>query len=305
MADARLVLRDGRVVENTLTIGSGDSRRQRRSLVLSASRHEVRPAMAARETRASWRRLLFFFICIAVGVAAIVALRSVIQSVREVLRRRGAVAHRRRRAHLDQPRLDRRRRARRSTAALAEAGAHGAHRNDRDADDGAAGGSSRSRWRRWSSCARVQPEFPLYGTVVLERGTALLARAAAEPRRARAARAADGARRQGRRPDRRSARRRSRSAASLTNEPGRRIGGFSLGPARAHRLRRPAVDRPARLRQPRAPACCCVRVPEDRHRRRWSRALRARLRGRVRQRALVPLDRRSRSAATSIAPRTT
>jgi putative ABC transport system permease protein len=40
--------------------------------------------MAARETRASWRRLLFFFVCIAVGVAAIVALRSVIQSVREV-----------------------------------------------------------------------------------------------------------------------------------------------------------------------------------------------------------------------------
>lgn len=40
--------------------------------------------MALRETRASWRRLLFFFICIAVGVAAIVTLRSVIQSVREV-----------------------------------------------------------------------------------------------------------------------------------------------------------------------------------------------------------------------------
>jgi len=38
--------------------------------------------MAARETRASWRRLLFFFVCIAVGVAAIVALRSVIQNVR-------------------------------------------------------------------------------------------------------------------------------------------------------------------------------------------------------------------------------
>jgi putative ABC transport system permease protein len=43
--------------------------------------------MAARETRASWRRLLFFFVCIAVGVAAIVALRSVIQSVREVFGR--------------------------------------------------------------------------------------------------------------------------------------------------------------------------------------------------------------------------
>jgi len=40
--------------------------------------------MAVRETRASWKRLLFFFICIAVGVAAIVALRSVIQSVRSV-----------------------------------------------------------------------------------------------------------------------------------------------------------------------------------------------------------------------------
>jgi putative ABC transport system permease protein len=43
--------------------------------------------MAARETRASWKRLLFFFICIAVGVAAIVALRSVIQSVRGVFGR--------------------------------------------------------------------------------------------------------------------------------------------------------------------------------------------------------------------------
>jgi putative ABC transport system permease protein len=43
--------------------------------------------MAVRETRASWRRLLFFFVCIAVGVAAIVALRSVIQSVREVFGR--------------------------------------------------------------------------------------------------------------------------------------------------------------------------------------------------------------------------
>jgi putative ABC transport system permease protein len=40
--------------------------------------------MAVRETRASWRRLVFFFVCIAVGVAAIVALRSVIQSARDV-----------------------------------------------------------------------------------------------------------------------------------------------------------------------------------------------------------------------------
>ena len=40
--------------------------------------------MAVRETRASWRRLLFFFVCIAVGVASIVALRSVIQSARDL-----------------------------------------------------------------------------------------------------------------------------------------------------------------------------------------------------------------------------
>ncbi len=43
--------------------------------------------MALREIRSSWQRLLFFFICIAVGVAAIVTIRSVIQSVRSGLAR--------------------------------------------------------------------------------------------------------------------------------------------------------------------------------------------------------------------------
>ena len=38
--------------------------------------------MAVREIRASWQRLLFFFVCIAIGVGSIVALRSIIQSVR-------------------------------------------------------------------------------------------------------------------------------------------------------------------------------------------------------------------------------
>jgi putative ABC transport system permease protein len=38
--------------------------------------------MALRETRAAWKRLLLFFICLAIGVGAIVALRSVIGSVR-------------------------------------------------------------------------------------------------------------------------------------------------------------------------------------------------------------------------------
>lgn len=41
--------------------------------------------MAVREMRASWQRLLFFFVCIAIGVGAIVAIRSVIQSVRGML----------------------------------------------------------------------------------------------------------------------------------------------------------------------------------------------------------------------------
>lgn len=43
--------------------------------------------MAWRETRASWTRLIFFFLCVAVGVAAIVAVRSVIQEVRGALTR--------------------------------------------------------------------------------------------------------------------------------------------------------------------------------------------------------------------------
>src|SRR5690349_10866572 len=41
--------------------------------------------MAIRELRSSWQRLLFFFICIAIGVASIVAIRSVIQGVRVAL----------------------------------------------------------------------------------------------------------------------------------------------------------------------------------------------------------------------------
>ncbi len=40
---------------------------------------------ALRETRSAWKRLVFFFVCIAIGVGAIVALRSIIQSVRQVL----------------------------------------------------------------------------------------------------------------------------------------------------------------------------------------------------------------------------
>jgi putative ABC transport system permease protein len=41
--------------------------------------------MAARELRSSWRRLLLFFVCIAVGVGGIVLLRSVVQDVRTAI----------------------------------------------------------------------------------------------------------------------------------------------------------------------------------------------------------------------------
>src|SRR5262249_16064725 len=43
--------------------------------------------LAWREMRASWRRLLFFFICIAIGVGSIVALRSLVQNVKSALGR--------------------------------------------------------------------------------------------------------------------------------------------------------------------------------------------------------------------------
>src|SRR3990172_2045769 len=40
--------------------------------------------MARREIRSSWKRLLFFFLCIAIGVGSIVAIRSVIRNFNNV-----------------------------------------------------------------------------------------------------------------------------------------------------------------------------------------------------------------------------
>ena len=42
-------------------------------------------SMAVRELRASWRRLVLFFVCVAIGVGSIVMLRSVIQNVKDIL----------------------------------------------------------------------------------------------------------------------------------------------------------------------------------------------------------------------------
>ena len=123
--------------------------------------------MALREIRASWQRLLFFFVCIAVGVASIVAIRSVIQSVREGSDARSARDDRRRR-----------RRPQRSP----------------DRREGAGGGRARSARAAASSLVSeaveiatmvrppnatttrmvelraVQPAFPLYGTMTLREG---------------------------------------------------------------------------------------------------------------------------------------
>jgi putative ABC transport system permease protein len=43
--------------------------------------------MAGREARASWKRLVFFFLCVALGVGAVAMMRSVIQNVRIALAR--------------------------------------------------------------------------------------------------------------------------------------------------------------------------------------------------------------------------
>ena len=42
-------------------------------------------AMVCRELRATWHRMLFFFLCVAIGVGGIVAIRSLVQNVRMAL----------------------------------------------------------------------------------------------------------------------------------------------------------------------------------------------------------------------------
>ena len=214
------------------------------------------------------------------------------------------VADRRRRADLDQPRLDRRGARRPSTARLAEAGATARTETRRDADDGAAGGSVEGGGEDGRAAGRAAGLSAVRHASMLTGGQPYSHALLAGPRRARPARAADGARRHGRRPDRRSARRRSRFAASLASEPGRRHRRVQPRPARAHRLRRPRVDRAARLRQPRASACCSCRAPDERIEPLVTDAARAisgtssSTRGRIAR-------PRIRSAAISTAPRTT
>ena len=124
--------------------------------------------MAVRETRAAWRRLLFFFVCIAVGVGAIVSLRSVIQSVRLVL---GGEARSLLAADVristDRPWSDeaQARLVERLSAddVLARTDAIEIATMVRPADE-------RRRVARMVELRAVEPAFPLYGEIVLEDG---------------------------------------------------------------------------------------------------------------------------------------
>jgi len=183
--------------------------------------------MAARETRSSWRRLLFFFICIAVGVAAIVSLRSVIQSVREVLggEARSLIAAdilvSTNREWPDPVRaaIDR---------ALANAG-ETARTETLETPTMVRPVDQSKPVAKMVELRALQPNFPLYGTVVMTDGTpyshTLLQNhgAIVRPELLTALGVKIGDEISiGQAP--------FTIRGTLANEPGRRIGGFSLGP---------------------------------------------------------------------------
>jgi putative ABC transport system permease protein len=184
-------------------------------------------SMAVRETRSSWRRLLFFFICIAVGVAAIVALRSVIQSVREVLGGEARsliaadvlVSTNREWPEAVNATIDR---------ALAAAGATGRTETLETPTMVRPVDQSKSV-AKMVELRALQPDFPLYGRVVLTDGTpyshTLLKNhgAIVRPELLTALGVKVG--------DQISIGQAAFTIrGTLASEPGRRIGGFSLGP---------------------------------------------------------------------------
>jgi len=183
--------------------------------------------MAVRETRSSWRRLLFFFVCIAVGVAAIVALRSVIQNVRGVFGREARsliaadvlISTNREWTDAARATIDRR---------LVEAGAD-AHTDTVETPTMVRPADSSKPTARMVELRAVGSEFPLYGTVGLQSGelysygmlqnrgvlvraellTALSVKVGDELTIGQSSFTIKGV---------------------ITNEPGRRVGDFSLGP---------------------------------------------------------------------------
>jgi putative ABC transport system permease protein len=124
--------------------------------------------MAVREIRSSWRRLILFFVCIAVGVGGIVLLRSIVQDVRVAIARdaRSLVA-----ADVtlstSRPWDEKSREiiARRLAGATVLARTEGVETSTmvRPADE-------RRPVARMAEVRGVQPGFPLYGTVELQSG---------------------------------------------------------------------------------------------------------------------------------------
>ena len=183
--------------------------------------------MAVRETRASWRRLLFFFVCIAVGVAAIVALRSVIQNVRGVFGREARsliaadvlISTNREWTEAARATIDRR---------LVEAGA-AAHTDTVETPTMVRPADSSKPTARMVELRAVGSEFPLYGTVGLQSGEpysyamlqnrGVLVRA--ELLTALSVKVGDEVT---------IGQSRFTIKGVITNEPGRRVGDFSLGP---------------------------------------------------------------------------
>ena len=182
--------------------------------------------MALREIRASWRRLLFFFICIAIGVGSIVALRSLIQTVRIALSGEArtllggdlVVSTNRpwTRAVLD--RLDAERHAGRITGRTETI----------EVPTMARSGDPATPTARMVELRAVGPEFPLYGTLALRDGAythALLAGRGALVRPELLAQfdlEVGGAIQIGSET--------FEIRGVIMTEPGRRIGAFTLGP---------------------------------------------------------------------------
>ena len=258
--------------------------------------------MAWREIRASWRRLLFFFVCVAIGVGAIVALRSIIQTVRNGLTRESRaliaadVAVATNRPWTPEVRADLEKR-------FATAPVEARQEIDRIATMVRPPDGKGAPVARMVELRGVQAGFPFYGTVLLQDGARVLARAAR----------------------RITARWSGRSCSSqlglavgdplliggqpftirgvISQEPGRRVGAFSFGS-------RVLVDLDD-LRKTgllsfgsRANYQILLKMPES-----GVGSLvadvRARLPIAVRHRALLPLDRGSDRRGSRSAPRTT
>ena len=271
MADARVYLRDGKVAER---VG-----RLMRFVLLTA----------LRETRSAWKRLVFFFVCIAIGVGAIVALRSVIQSVRDVLstEARSLMAAD---IFLSTDRPWQERHAGTHRGARRAHSERRAHRLDRDGDDGAAGGRARGH-HEGRRASRGAAGISVLRPADAAGWAAVLSLAAAEQRRARAPGAAGAVRpvRWRRHRDWQGAVRRPRGR--LRSSPAARSARSASGRACSSTttiLPRPAWSRSAAACRAR---CCCAFPTTEIDT--LTRDLQTELQAAVRTRALV-----SRSSGT-------